>query len=309
MKKKRFFLLTALAVMALLAGCGCEHEWAEADCVNPKHCTLCEETEGDPLGHVWLAATCEVPKTCEVCGTPDGDPKGHDWVDATCEDPKTCTLCHLTEGKALGHAWLEATTEAPKTCETCAATEGEKIVTDPRFTTSATKEIQGKWAVAMGITGEMMGIPDFPSTLECQFVFDFQNDGTLGFGFSITDEEAFMEAMTAYTMEQLYAEFAALGYDKAMADAAMESAYGMTTEDYVRQSLEGMDFNALFGSVSSTMNIGGVYYVEDGVLYTSDMWAGPMEASEYTLDGDQLIIEGFAEEMGTDSALVRVTEE
>ena len=309
MKKKLLFLLTVLAVMAVLAGCGCEHEWAEADCVNPKHCTLCEETEGDPLGHVWLAATCEVPKTCEVCGTPDGDPKGHDWVDATCEDPKTCTLCHLTEGKALGHAWLEATTDAPKTCETCAATEGEKIVTDPRFTTAATKEIQGKWAITVSITGEMMDIPDFPSTLDCRFVFDFQNDGTLGFSFEISDEAAFMDALVDYTMDEMYAEFANVGYGKEEADAAMEATYGMTTEEYVRQSLETMDFNALFAAIVETMNIGGVYYVEDGVLYTGNSWAGPMEADNYTLEGDTLIIDGLVEELGTDAPLVRVTEE
>ena len=308
MKKKLTVLLLMLACLAILAGCGCEHQWAEADCVEPKHCTLCDKTEGDPLGHVWMAATCEEPKTCEVCAATEGEPKGHSWVEASCEEAKSCTVCHLTEGEALGHAWLEATTETPKTCEVCAATEGEKIVTDPRFTTAQTKEIQGKWVVTMSVTGEMMGIPDFPSTLDCQFILDFQNDGTLAFGFAIANEEAFMDAMTEYTMDQLYAEFAALGYGQADADAAMEASYGMTTEEYVRQSLGAMDFNALFESIVSTMNIGGVYYVEDGMLYTSNIWEGPMDADSYTLEGDTLIISGLSEELGTDAPLVRVTE-
>ena len=308
--KKRLCLLTlALVCLFVLAGCGCEHEWAEADCVNPRHCTLCEETEGSALGHVWMAATCDAPKTCEVCAATEGDPKGHSWEEASCEKAKNCTLCHLTEGEALGHAWLDATTDAPKTCETCAATEGEKIVTDPRFTTAATKEIQGKWGLTMPVTGEMMGIPDFSSTLDFQFTFDFQNDGTLGFGFAIANQEAFMDALTAYTMEEMYAEFAAMGYDRASADAAMEASYGMSTEEYVRQSLGTLDFNALFDAVISSMNIGGVYYVEDGLLYTGDMWEGPMEANSYTLEGDQLIIEGFAEEIGSNDPLVRITEE
>lgn len=309
MKKKLTVLLLALVCLAVLAGCGCEHEWAEADCVNPRHCTLCDKTEGEPLGHVWYAATCEAPKTCEVCGTTEGDPKGHSWVEATCEEAKNCSVCHLTEGEALGHTWLEATTEAPKTCETCAVTEGEKIVTDPRFTTAATKEIQGKWTCTISVTGEMMEIPDFPSTLDCRFTFDFQNDGTLAFGFALANEEAFMEALVDYTLDQTYAELAAEGVTQDQVDAIMLDTYGMTTEDYVRESLKAMDFNAMFAAIADTMSIGGVYYVEDGVLYTGQMWEGPMDANNYTLEGDTLIIDGLAEELSTDAPLVRVTEE
>ena len=309
MKKRLTLLLLALACLAILAGCGCEHEWAEADCVNPRHCTLCDKTEGEPLGHVWYAATCEAPKTCETCGATEGEPKGHSWVEASCEEAKNCSVCHLTEGEPLGHTWLEATTEAPKTCETCAVTEGEKIVTDPRFTTAATKDIQGKWACTISVTGEMMEIPDFPSTLDCQFTFDFRNDGTLGFGFAIANEEAFMEAMVEYTLAQTYADLAAQGVGKEQVDAAMQDTYGMTTEEYVRQQLEAMDFNALFESIFSAMNIGGVYYVEDGVLYTGTTWEGPMDADSYTLEGDTLTIGSFTEEMGTDAPLTRVTED
>lgn len=309
MKKTLSVLLLLFVCMTVLVGCGCEHEWVEADCVKAKHCALCDKTEGEPLPHVWFAATCEAPQTCSGCGATEGEALGHSWVEATCEEAKNCTLCHLTEGEALGHSWQEATTEAPKTCEICAVTEGEKIVTDPRFTTAATKEIQGKWTVTMSITGEMMQIPDFPSTMDCRFVFDFQNDGTLGFVFELSDEAAFMDALVDYTMDEMYAEFANVGYGKEEADAAMEATYGMTTEEYVRQSLETMDFNALFAAIVETMNIGGVYYVEDGVLYTGNSWAGPMVAENYTLEGDTLIIDGLAEELGTDAPLVRMTEE
>jgi len=309
MKKKLTVLLLILVCMAVLAACGCEHEWAEADCVNPRHCTLCEKTEGEPLGHVWYDATIAAPQTCEGCAATEGGPKGHRWVEASCEEAKNCSVCHLTEGEPLGHTWLEATTEAPQTCEVCAATEGEKITTDPRFTTAQTKDIQGKWALTVSITGEMMEIPDFPATLDCQFILDFQNDGTLGFSFAIANQETFTEAMVDYTMEEMYAEFAAAGYGKADADAAMEATYGMTTEEYVRQSLGAMDFNALFDSIFSSTNIGGVYYVEDGTLYIGELWTGPMEGSSFTLEGDQLIIDGFSEEMGSDAPLVRVPEE
>lgn len=309
MKKKLTLLLLVLICLAALSGCGCEHEWAEADCVNPRHCTLCEETEGNPLGHIWMAATCDTPKTCEVCTATEGDPKGHSWVKASCEEAKNCTLCHLTEGEPLGHAWLEATTDVPKTCETCAVTEGDKITTDPRFTTAQTMDIQGKWACTLSITGEMMQIPDFPSTLDCQFILDFQNDGTLTFSFAIANEDAFMEAMVEYTLNQTYAELAAQGFSQDQVDSLMLSIYGMSTEDYVREELSKMDFNALFNSILSTLNIGGVYYVEDGILYTGKNWSGPMEADNYTLEGDTLTIPSFSQEMGTDTPLTRVTEE
>ena len=309
MKKKLTVLLLVLTCLALLAGCGCEHEWAEADCVNPKHCTLCEETEGDPLGHVWMAATCEAPKTCEVCAATDGDPKGHSWVDASCEEPKHCDVCALTEGEALGHTWMEVTTEAPMTCETCAATEGEKINTDPRFTTAQTKDIQGKWSCLVQLTGEMMGIEDFPGTLDCYMILNFTNDGEMGFAVEIANQASFMESMVAYTLDVTYQEFAAAGIDKATADAAMVETYGMTTEEYIRQQLEAMDFNAMFESIFAELDIGGVYYVEDGQLYVGDSWNSAMYPSDFTLDGDTLSIADLDEEMGVDTTLTRVNEE
>ena len=309
MKKNLMALLLVLACMAILAGCGCEHEWAEADCVNPRHCTLCEETEGTPLGHVWMAATCETPKTCEVCAATEGDPKGHSWVEATCEEAKHCETCSVTEGEALGHTWLEATTEAPKTCETCAATEGERIVTDPRFTTAQTKDLQGKWACTMQLTGEMMGIADFPGTLDCNLVLNFSNDGNLTFSFEIANEEAFMESMIAYTVDVMYKEFEAQGIDQATADAAMEETYGMTTEEYVRQQLGAMDFNAMFESIFAELDLGGVYYVEGNQLYVGDNWNSELASSDYILEGDTLSIPDLDEEMGTDTTMTRVTEE
>ncbi len=309
MKKKLTVLLLIAACLLVLAGCGCEHEWAEADCVTPKHCSLCEETEGEPLGHVWFAATCEAPKTCETCGATEGDPKGHSWVEASCEEAKHCETCSVTEGEALGHNWLDATTEAPKTCETCAATEGDRIITDPRFTTAATASLQGKWALTIPVTGEMMGIPDFPATLECSFILDFGNAGDLSFSFNIANQDAFMEAMVAYTIDEMYAEFATMGYNKDQTDAAMKEAYGMSTEDYVRKELSGTDFNALFDSIFSSVAPSGVYYVENGTLYVGDSWEATLEPSAFTLEGDTLYIESFAQEMGMEDALTRVTEE
>jgi hypothetical protein len=152
MKKRMYLLLLTALVCLLLASCGCKHEWAEATCDVPKTCTLCGETEGEPLQHQWKDATCLEPKTCTLCNKTEGDPLGHafadsapdcenpkkcvacgipeteaiphTWVDATCDNPKTCSVCHKTEGEKLEHIWQEATCEAPKTCTLCGLTEG-----------------------------------------------------------------------------------------------------------------------------------------------------------------------------------------
>lgn len=126
MKKCLLLLLVAL-MLIMLASCGCEHQWAEADCDSAKTCTNCGETEGAPLGHSWLAATCRNAKTCEICGAVDGTPLAHTWVDATCQSPKTCSVCQATEGEPLAHTWEDATCDTAKTCSACGAVEGEPL--------------------------------------------------------------------------------------------------------------------------------------------------------------------------------------
>ena len=78
-----------------------EHTWADATCTEPKKCTECGETEGEPLGHDWTEATCEAPKTCSRCGATEGEPLEHDWAFATPDAPKTCKKCGATEGEAV----------------------------------------------------------------------------------------------------------------------------------------------------------------------------------------------------------------
>lgn len=127
MKNRILPLLLAVLCMLLLCGCQCDHDWEKATCEEPRTCSECGETRGDPKGHDWVDATCEEPKTCSECGETEGEPLGHDWQDATCEEPRTCTECGETEGEPLGHDWQEATYDAPKTCAACGETEGEPL--------------------------------------------------------------------------------------------------------------------------------------------------------------------------------------
>lgn len=114
MKKKILTLLLALVVSAsALAGCGnsaepaangnaaedtaeeCVHEWVDATCEEPKHCSKCGETEGEALGHTLTEATYHEAATCTVCGKTEGEPKqsyfeerGTEVADA----PVACTV-------------------------------------------------------------------------------------------------------------------------------------------------------------------------------------------------------------------------
>lgn len=52
---------------------GCPHDWILATCTNPKTCSICGQTEGEPLGHTWEEATKYTPKTCSTCGQKEGN--------------------------------------------------------------------------------------------------------------------------------------------------------------------------------------------------------------------------------------------
>ena len=79
-KKMLLFVMAALALSLLFAGCAQEHEhsWKPATCTTPKTCETCNATEGKPLGHAeeevaGKPASCSeegltAGKKCSVCG-------------------------------------------------------------------------------------------------------------------------------------------------------------------------------------------------------------------------------------------------
>ena len=106
--KKLVLLMSVAAVMLMLVGCGsCKHDWVEATCSEPKHCSKCGKTEGFALRHKWKEASCTEPKTCELCGVTEGNPKGHVWKERTMTEPKTCTECGATEGEKITFKEIE----------------------------------------------------------------------------------------------------------------------------------------------------------------------------------------------------------
>ena len=100
------------------------HSWMDATCTDPRTCSVCGITDGNPLGHKWKSATCTDPSICSVCGAIEGEPLGHTWMDATCTDSSTCSVCGATEGEPLGHTWIDATCTNPRICSICGVTDG-----------------------------------------------------------------------------------------------------------------------------------------------------------------------------------------
>lgn len=125
--KKIFFATMVLVWMFALTGCFHEHTFIEANCITPKTCAECGETDGEPFGHTWKIATCTTPETCEHCGETQGNALGHTWEAATCIWPETCSKCEMTRGEALGHSWENATCTSPKTCSRCSRTSGNSL--------------------------------------------------------------------------------------------------------------------------------------------------------------------------------------
>ncbi len=302
MKRMTKLMLLGVTCVLFLAGCACEHQWKEADCVTPKTCTECEETEGEALGHKWVEATCTEPKTCDACGLTEGDNLGHDMAEATCTDPRTCTRCGSTKGEALGHDWADATTETPKTCMTCGLTEGEPIVTDPRFTTANAKELLGLWVCPLELDPEMIGLTDFEEVLGFYYALEFGPAGEFALFMDVDDPEIFGEAIIQVGINSAYAEFEAIGYSRESADAQMQAEVGMNVDEYILSTMEGMEMSEIIAESFGSTDIFGVYYVEDGQIYIGLDWESEMEPSAYSLSDDGwLYIDAMTEVIGIEA--------
>ena len=269
------------------------HTFEDATCTIPKTCTVCNATEGEPLPHTLTDATCTIPKTCTICNATEGKALGHTWKNATCTAPKTCSVCKITEGKTAEHNWQEATTETPKTCSVCNKTDGSKLLTDSRFTTKSTKNLQGTWICDVKISDEMMGIANFGS-VDCIVTLNFGNTGEMSLDFALKDKADFLKKLKAYTIEQTYASMAQNGISKEQADQAMIEAYGLNINDYVEATLKNYDPNAVFNA----LNLNEVYYVNGNIIYSAISWNAKFEGSEFKINNGQLVINELTLEEG-----------
>lgn len=88
---RKLFAAAALLILmsALLAGCGCRHDWQEATCMAPRTCARCGETEGKIRSHKWEHTDCTDPHGCIFCGTLEGIELTHQWR----SDCRICIHC------------------------------------------------------------------------------------------------------------------------------------------------------------------------------------------------------------------------
>lgn len=153
-KRAKLIIAAVVAIFAIAiigSMLPCNHEWIEATCTEPKTCSKCEETEGEPLGHDWLDATCTEPRTCSRCGETDGVALGHEvaeWTivsEATCSQPGsqsgTCTRCGETQ---------------TETIPTIAHTEGEWTVTEPPSVLSSGVVVPGTRTLTCSVCGAVI---------------------------------------------------------------------------------------------------------------------------------------------------------
>ena len=89
-------------------------------------------------------------------------------------------------------------------------------------------------------------------------------------------------------------------------DESMLATVGMSTEDYVKSAVDEMSLNDILLSVFGSLDLGGVYFVEDGELFMGEDWDSDLEIYPYVLDGDSITV---TEEDGTQYVLTRVAEE
>ena len=282
-------MLTALCL--LLTACGCKHEWKDTPNAHSQTCALCGEIQLKDEACKWVDATCESPKTCSVCNKTEGEALGHTWADATCENPKTCSACKKTEGEALGHTWVDATTEAPKTCSVCEKTEGERIITDPRFTTAACKDLFGEWKGTMNLTGAQINVADFTGTMGVTYTITFNPDGTFKENIALSDKAAFLNDLEVYYENTLYVTFAGQGLNKEQADAAMKAQYGMDVKAYSKVLAVAIDWDAMLAESANS----GVYYVSGGKLCSGQGWSEPIGRDNYTLEDGKLTLESLTQ--------------
>ncbi len=264
--KKRILICAMLAVLILLmAGCECNHSWQEANCTTAKTCKRCDAVEGEPLGHT--------------------------WNNISCTEVNHCSVCNAAADAPLGHDWQEATTEAPKTCARCQLTEGDKLITDARFTTASTKELQGTWFCELNFPSEALGLGEgLENGVDCVMKMQFGNTGERVTTVELQDEKAFMEDYRAFVTQLTYDMLSQQGIKKDDADKSMQDTYGLTVEEYVDTILNTIDMNALFQALGAKE----VYYVQDGQIYTALSWKSKkFEGSKYTLkeDGNALTVD------------------
>ena len=137
---------------------------------------------------------------------------------------------------------------------------------------------------------------DFEAPFIVDMMFEFHEEGTFRL---YVDEESFREnfnvwldEVLVYTTNIMYDMFEEMGLSKSEADELVQELYGMTMEEYLRESMMSeMNVDELIEEIMPGMDFSGVYRVEEDRLYMAEWEINENQYDNFHFEEDKLIIE------------------
>ncbi len=119
----------------------------------------------------------------------------------------------------------------------------------------------------------------------------FAKDGEMFVTTQLKNADTFQSDLAQALEQMLYTQYANEGLDRSQADAACQAQHGRTVTEFCQ-------FRASQVSKSMKTTDEGVYYVEEGLLYTAEDWGSDMkeETFEITESGKLMLTTAFSED-------------
>lgn len=254
--KKLLCLLLVFTMLLGLTACGeCDHEWEKATCEDPKTCSKCGETKGEPEDdHDWEEE--DGVMVCSWCGE-EKEEEDEDQGENETEE----------EGESIQMPTLGGDDQE----------EQEEIVVN------GDNEILGSWLVEIALGEELTGVEGLYFE-QLPMVFTFYNDGSVVLAFYepyLEDTVLRIEKMMYDYLEATILDMIAeQGIDWETLETLFEETYGMSIHEYIMYSIESADmYNSLLAMEETyTYEFDGENLILDGIAMTVE------------IDGDELTI-------------------
>lgn len=179
--------------------------------------------------------------------------------------------------------------------------EGNLINNQGKFDPEVCAPLFGTWYGTFTMNAADMGLEGVEGSIDLNVVMVLDELGNMTM-YTTVDTQAFMDFMVPLQEEMIYQMLAqSMGEDctREEMDAIFQSQYGMSIHDYVVMMVGQMDVEEMMNQETV-----GVYYVEGDIFYSGDSWAGFMEPSQFTLEGDTLTLTAEVPDLDMEMTLV-----
>ena len=179
--------------------------------------------------------------------------------------------------------------------------EGNLINNQGKFDPEVCAPLFGTWYGTFTMNAADMGLEGVEGSIDLNVVMVLDELGNMTM-YTTVDTQAFMDFMVPLQEEMIYQMLAqSMGEDctREEMDAIFQSQYGMSIHDYVVMMVGQMDVEEMLNQETV-----GVYYVEGDIFYSGDSWAGFMEPSQFTLEGDTLTLTEEVPDLDMEMTLV-----